>query len=82
MNRLDDYDFDSVGKAMPMVRLKLAEDGEILVKGDNVFAGYYKMPEETAACYDEEGWFRTGDLGEWRDGGFLAFSGRKKVTSQ
>jgi len=78
MNRLDDYDFESVGKPMPGVTLKLADDGEILVRGDNVFLGYYKAPEETAACFDEAGWFRTGDLGAWTDRGFLRFCGRKK----
>lgn len=78
MNRLDDFDFDSVGKPMPGVTLELADDGEILVKGDNVFLGYYKMPDETAECFDEDGWFHTGDLGAWREGGFLRIVGRKK----
>ena len=84
MNRLDDYDFDSVGKPVPGVELTLAPDGEILVRGDNLFSGYYKMPKETAACWDEEGWFHTGDLGAWTDRGFLRIAGRSKeiiVTS-
>jgi len=84
MNRLDDYNFDSVGKPMPGVTLKLAGDGEIIVKGDNVFAGYYKDAEATAASFDEDGWFLTGDLGRWTDDGFLQICGRKKeiiVTS-
>ena len=80
MNRLDDFDFDSVGKPMPGVTLRLAEDGEIIVKGDNVFCGYYKDPEATAACFDAGGWFHTGDLGRWTGEGlaFLRISGRKK----
>ena len=84
MNRLDDYDFDSVGKPMPGVTINIADDGEIIVKGDNVFQGYYKMPEVTAACFDDDGWFHTGDLGAWRPGGFVKIIGRKKeiiVTS-
>ena len=84
MNRLDDYDFDSVGKPMPGVNLKLAADGEIIVKGENVFSGYYKDEEATAASFNEDGWFLTGDLGAWTEGGFLQIRGRKKeiiVTS-
>ena len=78
MNRLDDFDFDSVGKPMPGVELEIAEDGEIVVKGENVFLGYYKNLEATRACYGAEGWFHTGDLGAWTDRGFVAFKGRKK----
>jgi long-chain acyl-CoA synthetase len=81
MNRLDDYDFDSIGKPVPDVQIKIDAEGEICVKGENVFLGYYKKPEETRACFDAEGWFRTGDLGEWIDGiegGFIRFKGRKK----
>jgi long-chain acyl-CoA synthetase len=81
MNRLDDYDFDSIGKPVPDVQVKIDADGEICVKGENVFRGYYKKPEETQACFDAEGWFHTGDLGEWIDGvegGFIRFKGRKK----
>ncbi len=84
MNRLDDYDFDSVGKPMPGVTLKLAEDGEILARGENVFSGYYKDPDATRQSFDDEGWFLTGDLGRWTDEGFLQILGRKKeiiVTS-
>ena len=55
MNRLDDFDFDSVGKPIPSVQLRLAEDGEILARGANVFAGYYKDPAATAASFDAAG---------------------------
>jgi len=84
MNRVDDYDFDSVGKPFPGVRIKLAEDGEILAKGENVFAGYYKDEAATAAVRDAQGWLMTGDLGRFNERGFLQIIGRKKeilVTS-
>ena len=78
MNRPDDFDFDTVGKPFPSVELKLAEDGEILAKGPNVFEGYYQNPEKTEEVFEEEGWLQTGDLGEWTDEGFLKIIGRKK----
>jgi long-chain acyl-CoA synthetase len=78
MNRLDDFDFESVGKPVPNVEVRLAEDGEVLVRGENVFGGYYKQPEQTREVLDDEGFFHTGDLGAWTDRGFLRFVGRKK----
>jgi len=78
MNHKDDYHFDSVGKSFPSVQLKLAGDGEILAKGENVFAGYYKDAEATKDCFTSDGWFRTGDLGSWIDGRFLKIIDRKK----
>jgi long-chain acyl-CoA synthetase len=83
-NRHDDFDFDTVGKPVPRVQLRLGPDGEILAKGPNVFSGYYKDPEATAAVFDDEGWLHTGDLGRFTDRGFLQIIGRKKeilVTS-
>ena len=84
MNRIDDYDFDSVGKPFPSVRLKIADDGEILAKGDNIFVGYYKDPAATAALFDAAGWLKTGDLGRFNECGYLQIIARKKeilVTS-
>jgi len=84
LNRPDAFRFDAVGKPLPTVELKLADDGEILAKGENVFAGYYKDPEATAAAFDADGWFHTGDVGRWTDDGFLQIIDRKKdilVTS-
>ncbi len=84
MNRKDDFDFDTVGKPFPRVRLKLAPDGEILAKGPNVFKSYYKDPAKTRDAFDRDGWFKTGDVGEWTERGFLKIKGRKKeiiVTS-
>jgi long-chain acyl-CoA synthetase len=84
MNRGGDFDFDSVGKPFPRVELRLAEDGEILARGPNVFKGYYKNPEATKEVFTPDGWLLTGDLGRFNDGGFLQITGRKKeiiVTS-
>lgn len=78
LNRPDDFRFDSVGKPLPSVELKLEEDGEILAKGPNVFNGYHKNPEATAETFDDDGWLKTGDLGRWTDDGFLQIIGRKK----
>jgi long-chain acyl-CoA synthetase len=78
LNRPADFRFDSVGKALPSVTIKLAEDGEILAKGPNVFAGYHKDPEASAQVFDEEGWFKTGDVGRFTEDGFLQIIDRKK----
>ncbi len=78
MNRKDDFDFDTVGKPFPRVKLKLETDGEILAKGPNIFKEYYKNPQETSAVFDDEGWFKTGDLGKVTQNGFLKIIGRKK----
>ncbi|MGB5833232.1 MAG: AMP-dependent synthetase/ligase, partial [Thiohalocapsa sp.] len=78
MNRIDDFDFSSVGKPFPSVRLKLADDGEILAKGENVFLGYHKDPDATRAMFDDEGWLKTGDLGRFNERGFVQIIGRKK----
>jgi long-chain acyl-CoA synthetase len=67
----------SVGKAMAGVQVKIAPDGEILVRGDNVTRGYFNAAEETARAF-EDGWFHTGDIGEIADDGQLYIRGRKK----
>jgi long-chain acyl-CoA synthetase len=78
LNRPDDFRFDSVGKPLASVELRLAEDGEILARGPNVFAGYHKDAEATAACFTADGWFCTGDVGRFTDDGFLQIIDRKK----
>jgi len=77
-NRADDFKFGTVGKPMPMCEVKIAGDGEILVKSPMMFSGYYKQPGKTAEMFTEDGWLKTGDLGELDDDGFLKITGRKK----
>jgi long-chain acyl-CoA synthetase len=67
----------SVGKPIGGVEVKIAPDGEILVRGENVTSGYFQRPEETARAF-EDGWFHTGDIGELKENGELAILGRKK----
>lgn len=67
----------SAGKILPGIEVKIADDGEILVKGRNVMAGYYNRPEATAETIDSNGWLHTGDLGEMK-GEYLFITGRKK----
>jgi long-chain acyl-CoA synthetase len=84
-NRPDSFRFGTVGRAMPDVEVTVTDDGEVLVRGETVFAGYWANETATAAVLDENGWLRTGDLG-WLDAaGFLTISGRIKdiiVTSE
>jgi long-chain acyl-CoA synthetase len=76
-NRPDNYKFGTVGPPMPGCEVKVAEDGEILVRSDMMFSGYYKDPGKTAEMF-REGWLLTGDLGELDADGFLKITGRKK----
>jgi long-chain acyl-CoA synthetase len=78
MNRPDAFRFDTVGKPFPSVELRLAEDGEILARGDNVFGGYHKDPAATKEAFTDDGWFKTGDVGRWTEDGFLQIVDRKK----
>jgi long-chain acyl-CoA synthetase len=68
----------AVGKPQPNIELKFAEDGELLVRGPAVFGGYWQKPGATAECFDEDGWFRTGDIAHLDADGFLYITDRKK----
>lgn len=84
LNRFDDFKFGTVGKPLPGVTVKVAPDGELLVGGAGVFKGYYKNEAATKEAFDEQGLFRTGDIGEIDAEGFVKITDRKKnliVTS-
>ncbi len=77
LNRREDFKFGSVGKPFNGCELKIAEDGEVLLRGPNVFRGYYKNEEATRETI-VDGWLHTGDLGRIDEDGFLYITGRKK----
>jgi long-chain acyl-CoA synthetase len=77
-NDPESFRIGTVGQAVTGTEIKLAGDGEILVRSDTVFAGYYKEPEATAAAFTDDGWFRTGDVGEIDSDGFVTITDRKK----
>ena len=77
-NNRDPYRFGSVGQALPGFELKTAEDGELLVRSETVFQGYFKDPEATAAALTPDGWLRTGDIGEIDEHGLVTITDRKK----
>ena len=77
-NTRHDHRSGSVGRALLGVTVKIASDGEILIKGPNVFLGYFKDEQKTRAAFDAEGWFLTTDIGALDQDGFLYIKGRKK----
>ena len=78
VNRLESFKFGTVGLPLPGVELKIADDGEILIKGPNVFREYWRNPEATEEAFTEDGWLKTGDLGAIDEDGFMSITGRKK----
>jgi long-chain acyl-CoA synthetase len=77
VSTVEHHRFGTVGRALPGVELKIAQDGEILIKGPNIFAGYHNRAEESFGAV-EDGWMHTGDLGSIDDDGYLSITGRKK----
>ncbi len=78
INRPGAAKLGTVGRALPQVECRIADDGEILVRGPNVFCGYLNKPDATRETVDEEGWLHTGDVGTVDEDGYLSITGRKK----
>ena len=77
-NTHEAYRFGTVGRPLPGTEVKLAEDGELLIRSETIFQGYYKDPEATAAVLGADGWLLTGDIAEIDEDGFIKITDRKK----
>ena len=78
VNTFEVFEFGSVGPSLPDTQVKIAEDGEILIKGPQVMKGYFNKPDDTKATFTADGWFMTGDIGRLDERGCLYITDRKK----
>jgi len=78
MNAPDAHRIGTVGRLLPNVECRFAEDGELEVTGPSIFPGYWKKPKETAEVFTQDGWFKTGDIGVIDSDGFISITDRKK----
>ena len=78
LNTISEHRFGTVGRPLPICEVKIAEDGEVLMRGPNIFKGYYADEKATAETLSADGWLHSGDLGELDADGYLSITGRKK----
>jgi long-chain acyl-CoA synthetase len=78
LNTIEEHRFGTVGKPLPICEVKVADDGEVLMRGPNIFVGYYNDEKAAAETLTSDGWLHSGDLGELDADGFLSITGRKK----